>query len=395
MRDKKELSADEALSALERSQESKSKFLKIFIIIAVAAVVAAGVIYAVNNVSFSDDRRSAMEQLADQGQGNGYPYFLRSSDVCDSGISDGKLIFAFPEKVTVLDKNAGEISNLTHDCKKPSIQANGRHILLYDREGTYIRLQDEKQILWEKSTDSPILNANFGKSKRMALILKPEDYVSQIRIYDKNFKELFIYNSSSDYITDVALSDNGKYMAAIALNAENAQLNSKVLFFDLNKTEPAAVYTYENVTLFDIAFTGNKTVAATGDTQRIVFPDFGSEGEVYDYGVNILNHFTKNDDGMQVLSFSEYGSNKNVIKAFNGVKELFAYECTGDVRAVSCDDKYVTVLIDSRIVTLNTRGKAVGNFAAENDSIGCYTDGKNTYVLSMGAVEKYNSRASQ
>lgn len=174
---------------------------------------------------------------------------------------------------------------------------------------------------------------------------------------------------------------------------KNAQIKSKIQVFDLSRKNPLAEYSYPDVTLFNVSFEGDRNVVAVGNEKRVVLKDFENDKDVEDYGVNELKFFADSENGVQVLSFSEYGSNKNKMKVYKGERELFAYECTGEVRGVSCDGKYVNVLLDSHAVTLNLRGKEVGSFATESDSIDCFTDGKTTYVISMGAVERYNNHS--
>lgn len=390
----KNLSADELLSSVESRRERKIHFFKVFGIIAAVAVVIAAIVLIVSDINAGDNNnKTSVEKLETQGSGKGYPYFMRADDIKDSGISDGNLVFAVPGKVTVLNGRAKEVSSLQHNCRKPSLEISGNHILLYDREGTYVRMQDSRQTLWEKNLDSSILKAALGKSGNMAFVLRSEQYVNEVYVYDKNFKELFTYNSSSDYIMDTALSDNGKYLAVTSVHAENAKLISKVQIFDLSVKKQLAEYSYPDVNLFDVSFSDNKTVVAVGNEKRVVFKNFEKDGTVEDYGVNELKRFAESCDGVQALAFSEYGSNKNKIKGFKGSKELFSYECTGEIRGISCDGKYITLLLDSSAVTLNLRGKEVGRVTTEIDSVDCFNDGKTTYVLSTGAVEKYNNHS--
>lgn len=389
----KNLSADELLSAVETKSEKRNSFFKFIGVSAVVLAAVALIVLFFTDITAPRNNKTSVEQLENQGSGRGYPYFMRAGDIIDSGVSNGNLVFAVPGKVTVLNGNAKELSSLQHNCKKPSLEISDNHILLYDREGTYVRMQDSRQILWEKNLESSILKAKLGKSGDMVFVLRSEKYVNEIHVYDKNFKELFTYHSSSDYIMDTALSDNGKYLAVTSLNAENAQIKSKIQVFDLSRKNPLAEYSYPDVTLFNVSFEGDRNVVAVGNEKRVVLKDFENDKDVEDYGVNELKFFADSENGVQVLSFSEYGSNKNKMKVYKGERELFAYECTGEVRGVSCDGKYVNVLLDSHAVTLNLRGKEVGSFATESDSIDCFTDGKTTYVISMGAVERYNNHS--
>lgn len=388
---KNDLSADEMLSDIERKQNSGRTVLKIFIILAVITAVICGIYYLVNNVSAPVSDRPALEQAEKQGDGKGYPYFLRAADVSDSGTLNGNLVFVTQGKVTVLNKNAKEISSIQHTCKTPSIETNDSHILLYDRGEKYVRMQDERQVLWEKETPFPILKATLTKSDKMIFAVRDEKNASSVILYDKNFKELFTWNSSSDYIMDMTVSDNGRYMALSAFVTENAQINSKVIIIDLKEQKEIGNFTYSDTTLFDVSFSDNKTVVAVGDTKRVVITDFKKGGGEKAYENGVLKQFADSADGAQVLAFSEYSSNKNIITLYKGTKEVFSYTCTGTIKGVACDGKCVSAIVDGKVITLNLRGKEVGSSDTQIDALHCYVSGRNTYVLSTGAVERYNN----
>lgn len=386
-----DLPVDEKLFQIERKRDNGRAVLKIFIILAVVTAAVCVFYYAFNNIAVPENSRPALEQAEKQGDGKGYPYFLRASDVRDSGTVNGNLVLATQGKVIVLNKNAKEISSIQHTCKSPSIEMNGSHILLYDRGSNYVRMQDERQVLWEKETPFPILKATLTKSGEMIFAVHDEKYAGSVILYDKNFNELFTWNSSSDYIMDTALSDNGRYMAVTAFATENAQLNSKVIIIDLKEKKEIGNFTYSDTTLFDVSFSNSKTVVAVGDTKRVVITDFEKGGEEKAYENAVLKQFADCGNGMQVLAFSEYSSNKNVITLYKGEKELFSYSCTGTLKGIACDRKYVSVLVDGKVITLNSRGKEIGSSQAQIDALRCYVSGRNTYVLSTGAVERYNN----
>lgn len=388
---KNDLPVEEMLSSIEQKQERGRTVLKIFIILAVVTAVVCGIYFLLDNLAVPENNRSALEQAEKQGDGKGYPYFLRAADVRDSGMVNGNLVLSTQGKVIVLNKNAKEVSGIQHTCKNPAIEISGNHILLYDREGKYVRLQDEKQVLWEQETPLPILKATLTKSGKMIFAVRDEKYASSVILYDKNFKELFTWNSSSEYIMDMAVSDNGRYMAVTAFATENAQLNSKVIIIDLKEQKEIGSFTYSDTTLFDVSFADSKTVVAVGDTKRVVITDFKNGGEEKSYENLVLKQFADCENGAQVFAFSEYSSNKNVFTLYKGEKEVFSYSCTGTLKGVACDGKRVSVLVDGKVITLNSRGKEIGSSQTQIDALRCYVSGRNTYVLSAGAVERYNN----
>ena len=96
---------------------------------------------------------------------------------------------------------------------------------------------------------------------------------------------------------------------------------------------------------------------------------------------------------MTAAVFSKYGSSSSkILTVYNkNGKELFSTEINSGVRYVSCDGSYISVLTDRQLISYNKKGNVVGKTSVSSDGISCFTDGNNTYVLTTGAINCYDT----
>ena len=262
---------------------------------------------------------------------------------------------------------------------------------MFDVGGYSYRVQSKTKVLYEGTSEHKIITAAIGKDGSVALATRGDNSMSELTVYNKNQKEVFKWECAKEAIVAVDISDNGKRAAVSVLGAENGELYSKVIIFDFRYSEQISEYSYGSQTVSDVEFISSNKVLATGEEVFSIIDKTSKQDE--DLSLNKLSRVYTADNNTTVAVFSKYGSSSSkIIKAYSASgKLLFTADVNSNVRSVSCDGSYISVLTDRQLISFNKKGKTVGTHDVTSDGISCFTDGNNTYVLTTSAINCYKT----
>lgn len=238
-------------------KKAPKKSSKGSIIVIVLAVVMLLLIAAESftGLTLSEASSKIKEFFGGMGAGEGYPYSF-ASDSPDFIDSDGNdLILLSDIGMKRLNSTAKIKSNVRHSYSNPAVSSNNGVSILYDIGKDKYRIANGKDISDEKTAVGNILICDMGKNGSFAVASRGANASSSLSVYNTNFKEVFKWNSSSDHIIDVALSNNCKKVAVSALGVTNGEVYSAVHIFNINSTEPVASFKFSGSVVADINFT--------------------------------------------------------------------------------------------------------------------------------------------
>lgn len=356
---------------------------------AAALVLAAAVLVLVKVLPNSGSGQSGQERRSE-----GFPYSINSNLVRDMQMLGPELLLLTDESVTVLDSSGKEVSRMPHTYKRPAMDVRDGRLLVYDRGGRKLRIQNRKKILLEKELKADIMTCAVGDSGNFAVAARAVNAACLLTVYDKNVNEIFKWRSSKDYIMDIALSDDGKYAAAVVMGSEAGKLYSRAYVFDLSKEKPLAELDYPQASLFSVTFSGKSNILVAGDILRGVIEARTKKADPVSYGTGELRCFSASQDGMSATILSEYGSMNanNLIVCDEDGREMFRHTFEQEVRGVSCDGGSTAVLLAGSVRAFDNKGRQIGHFAVRSDALRVVVDGRSTYVLSMGELDRLSTR---
>lgn len=374
------------------SQDTLIKTAKIVLAITVILILLFVAADRFGNITFSSVGDYFSGLVSGAKRGEGYPYRFESATPDNVIKINNAMLVVDGDKTYVLDSTAKKLAENDHTYATPLAQSVNGRAVVFDVGGTGYSVISKSKLLYEKNTDSKIITAGIGKDGSVALSVRGNGAMSRLMVYNKNQKLVFDWSCAKETIIAVALSDNGKRAAVSALGAENGELYSKVMIFDFGYSEPVAEYNYGDKIVSSLKFINGKKLMASGE-RILSFIKNEKEKEDIDLSLNTLSCIYTDSANMTAAVFSKYGSSSvKILKAYskNG-KELFSTEINSNVRDVSCEGGYISVLTDRQLLSFNKRGKQVGSSEVSSDVISCYTNGSNTYVLTTGSVEKYKT----
>lgn len=139
-----------------------------------------------------------------------------------------------------------------------------RNVYLYDKSGFINRI----------NLSHNILDVEVSRAGVIALASN-EGNLNYIEIRDRKGNEIMTEKSvfsSSGFLMDLSLSENGEHLAAVFVSISKGTMKSKVVFYDLSGNGEskdiirASFDQYESVLLTNIEFMQDDMVCAVGDT---------------------------------------------------------------------------------------------------------------------------------
>lgn len=218
----------------------------------------------------------------------------------------------------------------TYEMTQPLIDVCGAYIVVADLKGSDIYVYDENGLVNRMSVSHPILEIEISAQGVVAAATN-DGASNYVELLDRNGTELISAKSvfsTSGYLMDIALSEDGGSLAAAFIYVSEGTLESKVVFYDFTgEGEIAGGFNqYKDIVITNVEFMNGSTVCAVGDNAVSIYKVKPTPAIVYEnlnLGWEIQSaFFDKNRLGLIVEDdSSEYGYQ---IKVFNPSGRLIA-----------------------------------------------------------------------
>ncbi len=176
--------------------------------------------------------------------------------------------------ITCFDKK-GVIWAETYEMTQPLIDTCKNYIAVADLKGSDIYIYDESGQASRFSVSHPILDIEV--SEQGVVAVATNDGTSNfIEVLDKAGNELITAKSvfsSSGYLMDIALSEDGSSLAAAFIYVSEGTLESKVVFYDFNgEGEITGGFNqYKDTVVTNVEFLNPSAVCAVGDRAITIY----------------------------------------------------------------------------------------------------------------------------
>lgn len=355
-------------------------------VLAVILVLAAAFVIGdkiPSSKSSSDSLQTSGFDIGAASVNSVLPYPGGVAAVADSAV------YYFNSSGSLLSKNE-------HTFASPVASASGRNLILYDLGGYKLRVEKRGGIYTEIETKSVITCAAVGKRGNYAYSLNSDGgYQSHLLVYSGRNKKVFEWGSSSDYVSALTLSDNGKYCAVATLSSENAKTISSVKLFSFTAEEPLLSAEFRGSVVYDISFvTSKKLLVYCNDGVYFVNADGGKEQTVA-FSSNEIRHSFNSPSGLKAFSVAVYGNENNTrLTVLNKRgKVMFEKTFSETIEAVVCSDKRVSVVFRNRIESFDRNGNSVGMISLKENVVSVTLSSDKLYVLSSGGMYSVSSGA--
>lgn len=306
--------------------------------------------------------------------------------------SDGVAVLT-SSSVKYLDASGNEIVTNLHSFSNPRAEINSKTLLLYDSGGYNLRIENNSSEYSSFTFDSVITSAAVGKKGNYAYSLNSDaGYQSHLYVYSLRGAKLFEWGSAGDYIVDIALSDNGKYVAVAVLGIDSAEYYSKIILFKFNSSEPVYTVNLYDTTVYQIDFVSSKKLSVFSDSGVYLTDSKGECTCVQAYSSTEIAHSSLFYNGLSCTLISLYGNEKSPKLTVFNKNCVEKYECsyTEEINDVYCSKNYVALVFDSKIQVLNGENTVVGNIVLDEACIDVVIADRRVYALTSSGIYSFS-----
>ena len=361
------------------------KILLIFFVAIALIFIAARTIGGITLTTITSDIKVFFQSL---GSGDGFPY-KTTGEPSEMILCDGKNIFtASEDKTLLLSPSAKVISELPVEYGKPVFEYNNGRVLIYDRDSAKIRIQNKSETVFETEFENTVSAAAIGRKGNYAVALQPSGSETVLTVFKKNNKEQFKHSFKGERITDIDLSDDGKYAAVSTISSKDAQVNSKVYVFKFDSKKEVVSFDFAKSAVVSVEYDKSHNITVISNTGRAYIKDNSSLGREDAFSPDILFKFSNTSGKDSAVALKKYGSdNIGSVRIYNGDKLSETVEINKEVKDVFCTEKYTAVLTaDSVMIYKNTNGKLKKEVPADSSVNEISVRNKKIYMLSPSEI---------
>lgn len=272
---------------------------------AVALLVIAGsLIYSFRyDIMFSTGKSAKPEvvyKFDESKQNTAYPY-------------GDNIIVVNNEEIIGVDKDGKEIFNLPAQTSSPLVKTAGQYIILADCGGTEVYIINDGEIVNNFSAENTIINCSINEKGRAVLVTNETSYRNVITAYNTRGEEVYKWKNSDFYVTDAVMSYDGSRLAATYISTDSRKLTGGVIMVDVRQESVLGNVAYENCVFPYVAFNGDNSATAVGDTLMVGVSKKGTEEWKVEYDGNKLQTFAFREGDGTILAFENNANNSTLV----------------------------------------------------------------------------------
>ncbi|MBE6629309.1 MAG: hypothetical protein E7624_00485 [Ruminococcaceae bacterium] len=357
--------------------------LPLFVIVFMAIGAQA---FTQNSIySFGMDLRSVSSFLSSDYRDVFYTYEEGERVAC--AYRDGVAVVS-SGGVEIYSPDGERLLDVPMTLTSPRAASSQKYLIAYDFATTSFTVTNAYKVLFEGKTAFPILAVCAADTGHFAVVTTSDTHLSQILLYDANFNliQRFMRGSAT---TDVAISENGKYVACSGISTENGIAKSVVECYRIGDEQPLYSVACEELAL-RISFTDHRHLAVLGNNSlRVLDPDGDVRGEI-GFGAGVPLSFEVSEAGVLLLLEEDalHGNNRIVFLDADG-DTVYDAAWQGKVERATFSGEYVFLLCDAQIVRLHLGDQTSSTVACEPGATSFWSVSKSALRVAYDAKAIY------
>lgn len=323
-------------------------------------------------------------------KGEGYPHSLDTFNFRKITSAGAAPIVVYDDSLAVLNSSAEEllaIQPLKTDVKVAS--KNGR-ALIYSPSSNDVTLISKTEELGSVAEEGAVITAALAKNGSIATSHSTEKHQSVLKVYNSRFKNVFQWNCSQERIADISLSNNGKNLVVAAIGAENAEIYTRLLIFNVGSSEPLADVRYSGTMLLKVVYTASNKIIAVGDNKTVVLNKKGEAVDELIYSEDSILAVCADVSGNVVVCYEEFGGSKTCIVRYSrSGRQTCSFTVDGIPDCVAAQGSRIAVSAGNEIVVYSSGGRESKRIETKNSPSQLVVCSGTVYAVEGGAIHKY------
>ncbi len=275
--------------------------------------------------------------------------------------------------LNIYNNQASIVTTINVSVTSPIFAGNGKYLLLADEGGTNLYLIYNDSLQWHKEMEGDISQITVNENGAVSVVLSGTTHKSVVVMYNINGNEEFRTYLTTAYATDVAISEDNKYLSFVEIKTSGTVIESSVKTISIEKAKEipneSIIYTYttnSNTLILKIKYKNDKIVTYC-DNSIHIFSN-GNDEEMLKID-NKTSFADINLDGY-ICNISESSSSSLInsqyelnIKNIENKKE-HVYFIKSAIKNIYCNKNIIAVSLGNEVEFVNTKGWLVKKFTS-------------------------------
>ena len=375
---------------MKKEVKNKKSFFRRLIIAAAIISFLSVSFYTVYTIAQSALNKEVTHgQLKDE---NVILYFEDSQINKGFGLSDGNIVLTTNSLVSF--KSDGSVrSSDKLGYSNPLVKSKSGNYIVFERSTGKFAIMNRMGVVYHSDGGEEIINADIAKNGNYAIITRKTQASSVLSVYSSSNKLLFQWECTDEYLSQAALSKNGKTVAVSSIGVKNGEAYSKIMFFNLDSTDVEGSFEYTGESAYVIRFIGNKELSVITDKSYMIADLRSMESQVISYDYDVVDGYAFADNNSAAILKKAFGTlDKYILTVIdkNGEKK-FEKEFDKDIVDFKIDDKNVYVMMTGEIVVYSiSSGEKLNITETDGGLNSMFVNDGYVYCLSDTDVYKYD-----
>ena len=244
--------------------------------------------------------------------------------------------------------------------QNPVVDTVGNAALVYDAGGQSLFVYRDRAEVFSLSLEDgqQLLAASMNSQGWLVVVSQESGYKGIVTVYDNTFSPQIQLHLSSRFVMDAVLSPDSKSLALLTLGLNDNAFESRVDFYQLNRTEEETEPDWTCPVGGDVILAmrwDNSGIWALGETSLSILSTDRTVTGSCNYGVLYLKGFSLDGDGTAVLLLGKFRAGTSaelwVVNADGETQALLSIE--EQVLSLSAAGRYVALLTADRLDIYN------------------------------------------
>lgn len=291
-------------------------------------------------------------------------------------------------KIKEVNKKGKDVWSADIYMTNPAVDVGGDYVVAADLEGqnsTYVYKNGRQ--LHEYKVGYTVFAAKISENGYTAIAHDASGYKGRITVYDPDGNEAFVWNSGDGYLTDIDISDNGRYVAAAQIMTDGEETYSRLRVLDVRRQTEVSTTVRDGVMMSCLKFYGNDKIVAVSDRDLSAYTRSGSlRYEVSFVGKNPSAFCIESERVMTFVTMDSRGNDLLEIYGADG-KLRGTYTAEGKLNNVTVCGNTIVANERREVLRISPSGKVKKRVQVSHDIklLGLYGDGND--VLAIGNTE--------
>lgn len=327
-----------------------------------------------------------------QSQGGAYPVSFSTNDIRDVRVMGKTLVVLTKKFVTALDSSGDILWQNPISYGDPAVTVSRSYAVVFDRLSNKYAIIDKNGKMTDRKSDisSQIFNIKVTDNGQVLLALKSDNSSSLVCLQDKKGENKLIWSCTQEYVTDLALSKDGKTVFCSSIGASGGEIYTKAYALTVkNGHEKSYTLPFESGISIN-AVTADRFNILT--TEGLYFFDSSKEEIALINSIKTdskLIHWSSDSEGnIAVVTDSTGNISENTLSVYNNkAEEKYSLSLDDGVEDIFVTEDEAIVLYSDSVLSVR-KGEIHRKLFFENKAVGVIKAARQIYCYSLGGVEK-------